>query len=433
MSGSSRPSSRQRSKSPHNRRAQARTQARPSSTAPPGAAPLSRGTRPALIAAGALGLAVLVWLALVAFAPGVLPPFLRLGTGAVESPTPFAGTTTPGRETTTAGSSTPDGVRARISFVRTTDGGARRDLYVVNGDGSGQAQLTKDIVIEGTTQWAPDGTRILMQAGIDGISNVAVLEVAEDNRAGTPLSLTSDIGKDSAFPTWSPDGSKIAFQSKMEGDLFQVYVMDADGNNKRRLSTGGGFAGLPAWSPDGSRIAYVSGEQQTAGSQRELFVVPVDGGEPRQLTSLGTSLSNPQWSPTGENISVLQAIADRQYNVLLVNADNGEQRSIVQGGVVRDQRFSPSGNKLAYYNVTPNEGSNVYVLTLEDGTIRNLTEGPGDDYQAAWAPDGSMLAWASKPGNGEYRIVIANPDGTGLRTVSSGVGDDYQPSWGARD
>ncbi|HET9494274.1 MAG TPA: hypothetical protein VFR15_08595 [Chloroflexia bacterium] len=380
---------------------------------------------------------VVVWLALLLLAPSVLPPFLRLGAAPDEAPTPSA---SPIRTATsapvTAGSTASAGSGAvrgggRISFVRTTEGGAKRDLYIVNADGTGQHQITRDIVIEGTTQWSSDGRKILMQAGVNGVSNVVMLDIGEDNRAVQPLSLTSDIGSDSAFPAWSPDGTKIAFQSKGDGDLFQVYVMDADGNNKRRLSDGKGFAGLPTWSPDGTAIAYVAGDQQTAGSQRELYVVSVSGGEPRRLTSLKTSLSNPQWSPDAKEISVLQAVADRQYNLLLVNAETGEHRSLLQGGIVRDQRYSPSGTEIVYYNVTPDEGSNVYVVRVSDGSVRNLTEGPGDDYQASWSPDGAMLAWSSKPGSGEYRIVVASPDGTGRRTLTSGTGDDYQPAWGA--
>jgi TolB protein len=316
--------------------------------------------------------------------------------------------------------------------VRTTEGGRKRDLYIVNADGTGQKQLTNGIIIEGTTQWSPDGASVLLQAGVEGISNVVVVQIGEDNAGSTPHSLTSDIGKDSAYPAWSPDGNRIAFQSKRDGDLFQVYVMDADGNNKRRLSDGAGFAGMPTWSPDGQSIAYVSGQQQTTGSQRELYTVPVDGGAPRKLTSLGSSLSDPEWSPDGKSIAVLQAMSDRQTNLLLVDAQTGEHRSLVQGGIMRDPHFSPSGDEVVYYNVTPEEGSNVYVVNVGDGQVRNLTQGPGDDYQAIWSPDGTMLAWSSKPGGGQYRIVSANADGTAQRTLTSGEGDDYQPAWGLR-
>jgi TolB protein len=115
-----------------------------------------------------------------------------------------------------------------------------------------------------------------------------------------------------------------------------------------------------------------------------------------------------------------------------VNPESGDHRVLVQGGVVRDPRFSPSGDSIVYYNVTPDEGSNVYVVRVSDGTVKNLTGGAGDDYQAVWSPDGSNLAWSSKPGSGQYRIVVANPDGSGQRIISSGDGDDYQPAWGAQ-
>jgi Tol biopolymer transport system component len=434
MSGSSRTPSRQRPKPSRPR--QALQPAPQAASQPPvhNAALAHTTSTPGKVALrmvfALLGLVVLAWLALLVFSPALLPALLRPG-GTDLDRTPTAIPTGAATAGATAGSGAA-GTGGRLSFVRTGDGGLKRYLFVVNADGSAQQQVTSDIVVEGTTQWSPDGKRILMQAGVSGVSNVVVLDVGPDNMAGAPLSLTSDIGKDSAFPAWSPDGSRVAFQSKKDGELFQVYVMDADGNNKRRISDGNGFAGLPAWSPDGDSIAYVSGEQQLAGSQRELYVAPLSGGEPRKLTSLKSNLSNPQWSPDSATIAVLQALADRQYNLLLVNAATGEHRTLLQGGVVRDQRYSPSGDEIAYYNVTPNEGSNVYVVRVSDGAIRNLTDGPGDDYQATWSPDGSMLAWSSKPGAGEYRIVAASPDGTGRRTISSGEGDDYQPAWGVR-
>ena len=380
---------------------------------------------PLILGVALVGALVVAWVGLLVLAPGMLPSLLRPSETPDAAPTPIS-------SPSQVGGSTGVHSEGRISFVRTTEGGARRDLYLINADGSGQQEISDGLIVEGTTQWSPDGRRIVLQAGVNGVSNIVVIEPGTGTSPGKPLSLTSDTGKDSAFPAWSPDGARIAFQSKMEGDLFQVYVMDADGNNKRRLSDGRGFAGLPAWSPDGTSVAYVSGEQQTTGSQRELYVVPVTGGEPRKLTSLRSPLSSPQWSPDGSSIVVLQAVADRQYNLLLVNPESGDHRILVQGGVVRDPRFSPSGDAIVYYNVTPDEGSNVYVVRVSDGSVKNLTAGAGDDYQAVWSPGGDSLAWSSNPGSGQYRIVVANPDGSGQRIISTGDGDDYQPAWGAQ-
>jgi pimeloyl-ACP methyl ester carboxylesterase len=72
----------------------------------------------------------------------------------------------------------------------------------------------------------------------------------------------------------------IAFQSKRDGGDFQVFVMDRDGNGKKRLSDGKGYAGQPQWSPDGKSILYVAGDQAT-GSTHDLYVVPESRNVPR--------------------------------------------------------------------------------------------------------------------------------------------------------
>src|SRR5205823_3189458 len=153
----------------------------------------------------------------------------------------------------------------RVCFVRQTSDG-KRDLYVVNPDGTGQEQATHDIAIEGTNLWSPDGRRVLLQASVGGISTIVIIDIGADNKGSNAVQLTADVKADSAFPAWSPDGSQIAFQSKRGSGNFQVFVMDADGNNKRRLSDGKGYAGQPAWSPDGKYIVYRAGDKPDPGA-----------------------------------------------------------------------------------------------------------------------------------------------------------------------
>src|SRR4051812_45352886 len=150
-------------------------------------------------------------------------------------------------QTPVPASYSPEG---RIAFVRQTAEG-KRDLFVVNPDGTHQEQVTRDIGIEGTNSWSPDGRRVMVQASVDGTSTVVRIDIGPDNKPSNAVQLTADKKADSAFPAWSPDGSLIAFQSKRDGGDHQVFVMNADGNNKRRLSDGKGYASQPVWSPDG--------------------------------------------------------------------------------------------------------------------------------------------------------------------------------------
>src|SRR5687768_11685525 len=158
------------------------------------------------------------------FAPDVLPAWFPKP-GSNNSPTPNGAAYPP---------------EGRISFVRASADGRTRDLYVVNPDGTNQQQITRDVLVEGATSWSPDGRQIIAQASVDGISRVVRFTIGPDNRpvAAESVQLTADTQADSVLPAWSPDGKRIAFQSKRDGGDYQVFVMDADGNNKRRLSDG---------------------------------------------------------------------------------------------------------------------------------------------------------------------------------------------------
>jgi Tol biopolymer transport system component len=342
-----------------------------------------------------------------------LPSFLGLG----GPPPPATGT--------------PGAVAAggRISFVRTTEEGSKRDLFVMNADGSQQQQVTRDIIVQGSSNWSPDGKQLIVQATVNGFDRIVKIALGADNRPAETLQLTPDIEADSGLPVWSPDGSRIAFQSKGDGDNYQVFVMNADGNDKRRVSDGKGYAGQPAWSPDGKTLIYVSGEQGVQGANRDIFSVPVEGGTPTRITNLNSSLDRPQWSPDDTTLSAVQVMGERDVRLLVMNTDGSNLRTLTQGNVARGQRYSPSGAELTYYTISPEQGSDVYTIRVTDGITTNVTPSVGDDYVPAWSPDGKKLTWASTAGNEPHKIVVGNADGTDRRTLSQGDGDDYQPAW----
>ena len=335
--------------------------------------------------------------------------------------------TTPGATATTITSTSA----GRIAFVRSSPEGGLRNLFIVNADGTNQQQVTDSINVEGTIAWSPDGNSIIMQAGIEGVSRVVRVTIGPDNKLVDSAQLTADIAADSAFPAWSPDGTRIAFQSKQDSPLFQVFLMNADGSNKRRLSDGNGFAGQPVWSPDGKMVAYVAGEQQVAGANRELYTVTVDTETPTptMITDIGGSLSSPVWSPDGKSIACIQIISEREYKLLIMNMDGSNLRTLDEGLIIRTPAFSPAGEAILYYTIS-SVGNDVNLYDLTADRTSSVTKNQGDNYNPSWSPDGRMITWSSTPGNTPHKIVVANRDGTDRRTVSTGDGDDSQPVWG---
>jgi Tol biopolymer transport system component len=94
------------------------------------------------------------------------------------------------------------------------------------------------------------------------------------------------------FPSWSPDGTKIAFMSSRD-ENFEIYVMNADGTNPVNLTNHPGSDEHPSWSPDGTKIAFDS----RRGNNGEIYVMNADGTHPVRLTSNRVSDSSPSWSP----------------------------------------------------------------------------------------------------------------------------------------
>ena len=359
---------------------------------------------------GILIAVVLVWAGLRIFSPGVLPEFLRVPMD--PAPVQYAA----------------DG---RISFLRSNpDGG--RDLYVINPDGSNQQQVTSGIRVDGTADWSPDGRHILVQANVDGVSRIIRVTIGPDNKpTETPVQLTADIEADSAVATWSPDGSMIAFQSKRDGGNYQVFVMNADSSNKRRLSDGNGYAGWPAWSPDGKSIAYVTGAIPDQATTKELHIVSVDGGAPRQITQLETDVTTPKWSPDGKHILCVKNVGDQSKSFLLINLDDpsAEPTTLVEPGANNLPQFSPQGDKIAYYSVSMESGSDVYTVPVSGGEPTSITGNTGEDYWPTWSPDGKRLAWSSRQGEA-FKIAVGDADGSNTKVISRGDGSDFGAVWG---
>ncbi len=118
--------------------------------------------------------------------------------------------------------------------------------------------------------------------------------------------LTNQSGFDNQ-PVWSPDGTQIAFVSNRDGGNVDLWLMNADGQNARRLATTPGDDNLGSWSPDGKKIVY-SNKDEVGES---LWIIDVASGENTRLTeSQDGGDSAPTWSPDGERIAFYSAPTD---------------------------------------------------------------------------------------------------------------------------
>ena len=127
-------------------------------------------------------------------------------------------------------------------------------------------RLTNHNAVDGGPSWSPDGTQIAFHSERDGRSKIYVMDAADGSN---PRPLILERGND-GFPSWSPDGTQIAFHYAYTSNVREIYVMDADGSNSRPLTNSFYADEFPSWSPDGTQIVFHSNR---SGNNWEIYVM----------------------------------------------------------------------------------------------------------------------------------------------------------------
>jgi TolB protein len=164
-----------------------------------------------------------------------------------------------------------------------------RDIYVMNANGSGSRNLTNTPnADEDFPEWSPEGNRVIFSSNRDGNHEIYVTNLGGDN-----VKRLTFRPEDDRWPTFSPDGRSISFQSNLGSPaLTDVFVMNADGTGVTRLTEANAFDQMPAWSPDGMKIAFMSARDGNA----EIYVMNKDGSNETRLTNSPGLDARPSWS-----------------------------------------------------------------------------------------------------------------------------------------
>lgn len=258
--------------------------------------------------------------------------------------------------------------------------------------------------------------------------------------------LTSDPASD-VQPTFSPDGTRVAFASNRSGN-WDIWIIRVDGGPPIRMTHGMADEIHPSWSPDGSTLVYCG--MPSAGGQWELWTLDVDGGSTRRFIGYGLF---PEWSPTGDTI-VFQRARERDshwFSIWTMTFVDGEPRYPTELAAGPNQAmilpsWSPDGRRITFVGVPTTWAgiesvtvpstvglSDVWVMDADGrGKIR-LTDGHTGNYAPVFAPDGRMFFTSNRSGHENIWSLspvgnpVRNADGRGLTREATHAEADHSP------
>lgn len=277
----------------------------------------------------------------------------------------------------------------------------------------------------------------------------------------------------SGFAAWSPDGSRIAFQSDRSDpditdgvEIQDVFTMRPDGSDVRKITDSLGFSGTPSYSPDGRWIVFAA-DRGNYPAAMGIYIVPSDGSAPPQRVTTLVAPSFwqelPRFSPDGTRIVYDEGrggkflshqqdgrLVAEQTALFTVRVDGTGLRQVTPWGLhAVDPDWSPDGKRLVFASQPTRIGDigEVMVADADGGHLRTLTQDAGlvgigsdkafvysESFNPVWSPDGRRILFVhasyTAADGFEMGLQTILPDGSGRAWVSSLRGEEHQPEWG---
>jgi Tol biopolymer transport system component len=312
----------------------------------------------------------------------------------------------------------------KIAFARGPSSSST-DIYVMDADGSNQTRIGAG----NDPRWSPNGARIAFISGFP-------LQIYSMNANGSDVKRLTNGTQDDGFPAWSPDGTKIAFVSGNLNDAttFEIYVMNADGSNRTRLTNNSVVDAWPNWSPDGTKIVFMSGRTLLDPNSFEIHLINADGSNRTQLTNNSILDAQPSFSLDGTKILFVSGDAGNPpgVEIYVMNADGSNKTQLTNNSVTDGfPAWSPDGTKIVFASGDPFDGKTVELYVMDaDGSNRvRLTNNSLLDWFPDWQPvtntiQFSLANYNIGEGDGSLTITVNRiGDTSGAATVDFASSD----------
>jgi Tol biopolymer transport system component len=265
-----------------------------------------------------------------------------------------------------------------LAIMSNNGAGEPWQLYAVDSRTGERVRLTETRANERTPKWSPDGRRIVFSSDRDGDRDIYVMDLdawLQEGAGYQPVNLTRNDEPDWQ-PSWSPDGTRIAFSSYRDGN-WEIYVINADGTDSTRVTEQIESDYSPTWSPDGSKLLFVSRRRGDA----DLFTYEFATRKLTKLTSSALDEYDPAWSPDGEWIAYVTRF-EPQSDIFLMQANGLGAINLTDSDYVNELQpcwTSDSEHLIFTAYISAKGNYDLYVMQRDGGEARLLLDPDSDD------------------------------------------------------
>jgi len=282
----------------------------------------------------------------------------------------------------------PTGVGGGVIVFASDRDRGRMDIYLINADGSELTQLTHTRDDEIAPSWSPDGSKIAYLVSRHGQLKLAILNLEfalTDSGTDHPTFLVEDP-LDSSSPSWSPDGNTV-FYTANKNDNLDLYKINVDGSSKKQLTQTDHHEKHPTLSPDGTKLVYCSNQ---SGSF-DLYLV--------------------------ENFA--PQVFQNQLQIQLTSGDGDELFPV----------WSPDGTRILYTS-TENGNKDLAIIHLDGSNPSTIANTPADEWNASWSPDGAQIVYSFFNFNNTLNdLYIYEFENNRSYPITSDNFDNWWPAW----
>ncbi|MFZ9594889.1 MAG: hypothetical protein ACO3A2_02300 [Bdellovibrionia bacterium] len=259
------------------------------------------------------------------------------------------------------------------------DRSGKKEIYVMNFDGSEVRQVTHHQSVSFGPAWNPEGNKLAYSVITRHSGNIKNIDLFEFDLTENSIRILSSKKGINSGPAYTPDGKSLALTLSYTGNA-EIYLLNLESKALTPLTHSGGLDVDPAWSSDGKHLAFVS----SRSGRPMIFSAKSDGSQVQRLTLAGKYNATPSWSPQNQKIAFAGWI-DKKFDIFMMNSDGTHMERLTKDqGNNEDPFFSPDGNFIVFSSNRTGQ-KNIYVMNFEGTFVKRLTYGLGNCVSPKWS------------------------------------------------